>query len=82
MITLQAQFTLLREARKFVDATKCEAHDWSDVHADQRKRLRAGEVQCTRCKVIVPIQSAFFYEAGKRHGAERALADARAAERR
>jgi hypothetical protein len=71
MITIQQRYELLRQARRFLSATDCVGHDFSDETRDKTKRLRSGELQCTRCGAIVTVVSAFFYEQGVTHGSKK-----------
>lgn len=68
MTSLQVQFEVLRHARRVTVLAGCAEHDFTDQHHDPRRRLRAGEVECRHCRVIVPVLSAFLYEQGRRHG--------------
>ena len=47
-------------------------HEFSDVPVDPGHRLRAHELQCRNCTMVVPVQAAWLYAMGLRHGEERA----------
>jgi hypothetical protein len=51
-------------------------HEFSDLHPNPAKRLRAGSLWCIHCHVIVPIIAAYLYEVGISHG-EKPLAGPR-----
>lgn len=70
MVALAAQFSVVSHGSRVAKAVRCAGHEWSEDHPDRTKRLRAGEVHCTRCGVIVPVLAALMYAMGKRHGAE------------
>ena len=67
-LTLPQRFDFLLATRRLSLAFACERHDFTDEAEAKNKRLRAGEVRCVRCGIVVPFSAAFLYHQGLRHG--------------
>ena len=68
MNSVQQRYQILAAARRINRGANCPLHDFSDVPLDAAHRLRAHELQCRQCGVIVPVLAAWYYEMGLRHG--------------
>lgn len=66
--SVSQRYAILRATRRMQQGSACPGHDFSDVPVDAAKRLRAHELQCVRCHLIVPVLAAWLYEMGRRHG--------------